>query len=418
MSRVGIALGVMLLIGASYEPLRTLLYPTFGAQIGGVGGVGGLTNEWGVNTTDQPCVRYDTSGYCFVPGWALGLTPFAAVFLATWVAPLWLASALEASHPPPVPAEGTDTAEGMSRATRRFLFLWSCASVIWFAYPATGYLLSPYYRESGWTLVLGIALSSAYPLPWHLSLLACSGRPLAVLLGVAPADFNHCHVHVAWCAVFFGVLHAGSEMLFLAHTKLQTITSAGAAECWLYVVGVVATVVLILHAAAALARQSIRARRWDFRRVHVATGRLLLCLAAAHWKPLALFLVPGAAMAATSDALGALDDMALAAYRKRCAEAFAVSLGAGCVAFLCVWSCRETVLTSGTPTYARACTAYVFPPLAAVCAYWAGRAVVPVSLACTRRRAQAAFSATALRDPLLTTTEDVDRQPRVTGDHA
>ena len=85
---VGYGFAALGLISVLYEPLRQALW-RLGDEVGGVGGVGGLTNQFG-STPGTSCNAGDDDGatpYCFRRGW-LGFTPFAWVMLLLLTLPL------------------------------------------------------------------------------------------------------------------------------------------------------------------------------------------------------------------------------------------------------------------------------------------------------------------------------------------
>ena len=100
-----------LLVSLVYEPLRWLLTlnPSLQTPLGGVGGVGGLTNQ------DLPSANCSTTAendaYCFTPGLILGFTPFALVVLAIWVLPLALGAMAIAAKKTGAVLTVTDAAE-------------------------------------------------------------------------------------------------------------------------------------------------------------------------------------------------------------------------------------------------------------------------------------------------------------------
>ena len=92
--------GVLIFLSLIYEPVRLLLDHVLvdWSEVGGVGGVGGLTNQWfcppitAVNRT----TNHSNAPYCFHRGVLLGFTPFAIIVVIVWsllpvlVPALWL----------------------------------------------------------------------------------------------------------------------------------------------------------------------------------------------------------------------------------------------------------------------------------------------------------------------------------------
>ena len=91
-ARPSLGFALLGLISVLYEPLRQALW-RLGDEVGGVGGVGGLTNQFG-SSTGTGCSAGDDDGatpYCFRRGW-LGFTPFAGVMLLLLTSPLLFTS--------------------------------------------------------------------------------------------------------------------------------------------------------------------------------------------------------------------------------------------------------------------------------------------------------------------------------------
>ena len=92
--------GVLIFLSLIYEPVRLLLVHVLvdWSEVGGVGGVGGLTNQWFCPPITAPnrTTNYSNAPYCFHRGVLLGLTPFAIVVVIFWsllplfVPALWL----------------------------------------------------------------------------------------------------------------------------------------------------------------------------------------------------------------------------------------------------------------------------------------------------------------------------------------
>eukprot|EP00435_Cladocopium_sp_Y103_P048987 s1925_g14.t1 len=168
----------MVLASAVYEPLRNALH-RFGTAVGGVGGVGGLCNMG--NPEDCQSLAGITGNYCFYPGVWAGFTSFALVVLLVWTAPLLLGAlrmsmkaasegrqTRERSERSETSEEGSDEAQ----AVRALLQIWSGLSLLWFVVPFGYFIADPFFRKNVYTWILAVAISAAYPLSWHLSLIA------------------------------------------------------------------------------------------------------------------------------------------------------------------------------------------------------------------------------------------------------
>ena len=197
--------GALLLIeSALFEPARLCVQHWLGAAggqaVGGVGGVGGLVNLWSPAACPDATA---TTPYCFHRGLVAGLTPFALVVVLGWGAlPLLLPAVLRLRA---------------SLTPAAFLRLWRALSALWFALPLAVYLWDPFYRSCWRTAALAVAIAAAFPLSWHLSLVALPvGHAVALpLLGWRRADAARCHKSVGWSAAGWAAVHAGGELLFL-----------------------------------------------------------------------------------------------------------------------------------------------------------------------------------------------------------
>ena len=179
------------LLSLSYEPVRQAMY-RLGDSLGGVGGVGGLTNQFtalppmcnGRNITGETNVPY-----CFKPG-VMGFTPFALVMLVLCTLPLCLATL--ATYYGCCTTERNDAKDpkGLSAAqtVSRFSLVLGISSALWFSVPLAYFATSPFYQKDFWHALLVVSLASAFPLSWLLMLVAIpsAGAPVLVpLLGVA-----------------------------------------------------------------------------------------------------------------------------------------------------------------------------------------------------------------------------------------
>ena len=153
--------------------------------VGGVGGVGGLTNmdspvdNMGNLLCNTTAGR--TENYCWREGAVFGLTPFSLVFLCVWVVPFILAVVRVARVEEVVWQTEEDEEKSGGLAVTRvlgnhegLLSKWGLTllSLLWFIVPAWRYLSTPFYQTDVWHLLLGCAIAAAFPLSWHLALVA------------------------------------------------------------------------------------------------------------------------------------------------------------------------------------------------------------------------------------------------------
>lgn len=231
----------LLVVAALYEPVRNALY-RLDDDVGGVGGVGGLTNQWGCDERNGPFGDY----VCFHRGVALGFTPFALVVLLVWIVPLAASSEIP-------------------------MRVWRALELLWFAVPAAAYLSDPFYNKDLCHVVLGVAIAAAFPLSWHLAF-------------VALPDVQT-HKMIAWSAVRWGAVHAGGE---LAYTLVKTPRVFVQDMYLIFWAGAATLFVGAVHVGLALFRHRLP----DFVTIHRIGAALLLLCATWHWWPFAFFLGP------------------------------------------------------------------------------------------------------------------------------
>mmetsp|Transcript_24092 Transcript_24092/g.77680 ORF Transcript_24092/g.77680 Transcript_24092/m.77680 type:complete len:409 (+) Transcript_24092:2184-3410(+) len=350
----------LLVVSVLYEPMRGNLY-RLGSSIGGVGGVGGLTNQWACHTTGGvfgPDV-------CYERGVFLGLTPFALLVLSLWTMPLAASAAASSffvqrrdDEPTSTPTSPPPQTDGTT-----FVTFWIVLELLWFAVPAAAYLSSPFYRSDVVHVVLGIAISAAFPLSWALSVVAIPAPAfVAASAGLPRATVLAAHKVVGWSVVRWAAIHGTGELLYLVVKDRRAFVTG--AYRLLYWAGAVAFAVLLVHAIVARFRRRLK----YFVPLHKALAAVLLLCAAVHWWPFAFFLCPAVATLATAHALL----RALPAATKGdddTAEDDASSLGSlllstsllAAVAGVCVgWKMRELTLLRVSHPY----WPYPFPPLA------------------------------------------------------
>lgn len=217
------AFAAVVATAALYEALRsTLLFPWLDEEVGGVGGVGGLTNMRGPHANCSTTAGGASAPYCFHPGLVLGFTPFALVLLSVWVLPLAVGAAAAArttviARPSQVQGGPRRAAAAVGAFLRqrstggvhlaghppidtvhpRAVTAFLAINTLWFVLPLAQYaLLDPFFRRSVWHVSLAVSLAAAYPLSWHLSLVAlpsAGARFLPPLLGLSKEQLLSAH---------------------------------------------------------------------------------------------------------------------------------------------------------------------------------------------------------------------------------
>lgn len=343
----------LLIVSVLYEPMRSNLY-RLGESIGGVGGVGGLTNQWGCHDNDGVLSK----DVCYHRGVFSGLTPFALVILSLWTLPLAASAASsfftrrsrqdEATNTPP---ETSDSA---------FLTFWIVLELLWFAVPASAYLSSPFYQGSAMRVLLGIAISAAFPLSWALSLVAIPAPTfMAASLGLPRPPVMAAHKVIGWSVVRWGAIHGTLQLFYLSvKDRRAFLTDSSRLIFW---AGAVTFAILIVHATVARFRRTLTAEY--FVPAHKALAAVLLFFAAVHWWPFAFFLCPAVAVLATAHALSrALQESkdGMNATSSFGSLLLSTSLLATVVGVCTIWKVREVALLHVT----HHAWAYPFPPLA------------------------------------------------------
>ena len=356
----------LLVVSALYEPVRQALY-RLDEQVGGVGGVGGLTNQW-------PCMKRGAFGpyVCFHRGVLLGLTPFALVVLLLWTVPL-AASAAVAS----LSRKGPET----PCAVGSFGTFWAALELLWFSVPAAAYMSDPFYKSSAWHVILGLSISSAFPLSWSLSLVAIPGsaRVMSPLTGLSKAASTTIHKTVARSAVRWATLHGFGELLFLCAAPVSAQGERRGAAFregpyrFLFWAGAASGAVLLLHVVVACLRRRFTE---NFASAHRAIAALLLVCAAIHWWPFVFFLCPAIAVFATARALDCLDDdgdVFTVASRSLSASLVATVCG------VCVVSYVRQFALIGTHDYSPGLP-FAFPPVSLALGYLLARAAAALAV--------------------------------------
>ena len=354
--------------------------------VAGVGGVGGLTNQWNPvvcnpsDSTVAACCNTaanDAGAYCFHDGIAWGLTIFATVILVLWTLPLAIGSLFASiSRCEPIEdalgvrvADG-DGVEASWRALIRNMFLSVIAMLncLWFAVPVTTLLSDSFYRTDISHVILAIAIAAAFPLSWNLSLVAVPATDfLSPLLQIPVQELKQFHKTTGWCTVCWAVLHATGEFIYLAVNSDRVFSISDAfdlaqsGENLLYLFGFVTLSLTSLHAVVAAVRHRTHwLKRW-FGCIHRTMAACLLLTAAAHWWPFAFFLVPASAVQATAISLKMLKCTLLTAQPAIIGLALSCSLLGNAFGVTGIWALRARYMSAAD---ASMYVAFIFPPLA------------------------------------------------------
>lgn len=359
-----------------YEPLRLVFLEHYGLanDVGGVGGVGGLCNLWDEHDGCGTTAGGAEAPYCFRAGVFLGFTPFALVVLLAWTLPVlvgcggrWLVLHLcatswgrrglaagaeeEVRESTPFPTrqrgEGEVLEQGEQATANAFgsaveqemgnnakheerraawllgLFtkVWISLTVFWFALPLLQYETAEFFEKNTFYRVLAFAITAAYPLSWHLSVVALLSAAAAIAKTVSKAGaavrnidaggpYNThrlllgMHKFVGWSTVLLAVLHGGGELIWFVYRKeVWMIFDLSDGENLIYLTGLLCFALVLLLAALSWWRHSPAAPlglggRVLFQTWHRKVAILLLVTVTAHWWPFAIFLVPTVAIAA------------------------------------------------------------------------------------------------------------------------
>eukprot|EP00928_Gymnodinium_smaydae_P092199 TRINITY_DN76009_c0_g1_i1.p1 TRINITY_DN76009_c0_g1~~TRINITY_DN76009_c0_g1_i1.p1 ORF type:complete len:397 (+),score=26.42 TRINITY_DN76009_c0_g1_i1:54-1244(+) len=362
--------GWFLIFSLLFEPIRNSLY-ALGNEIGGVGGVGGMTNLWDPTLCNSLAGK--EGAYCFHRGVISGLTSFGLAVLLLWTMPFAFAALITglnwnrvSSNESLVGASGDgahhDSVRNSQLGQARVVWFrnaWLALSSVWFVVPAVAYLSSPYYQSDIWHRVLALAIAAAFPLSWHLSMIAVPmGSYMVALLGWDRADVVACHKFVGWCTALWATCHGIGELAYLLSQKeggfVEVMNALKNGENVLYLLGLITFCVLAIHVAIVSVRRHTFVAS-TFRSVHRYLAALLLLLAAAHWWPFTFFLIPTTAVHGTN--LATSDNVP-------CPRVYALSLSValpvGVVVVCIVWTFRQRVMEQET---ADLYTPFVFPPL-------------------------------------------------------
>jgi len=363
----------LLIAAVLYEPVRQALYH-LGEEVGGVGGVGGLTNEW--SCADNSTVFSHASfgpNVCFRHGVVAGLTPFAVVVLSLWTAPL-LVTAVISSH-----IDNFNYARlKRDDIVRNFSLIYSAIELLWFSVPAAAYLSSPFYQSDAMKFILGISIAAAFPLSWNLSLVAIPGFHRAVfLLSDIPKDSSvKIHKRIAWSVVGWATVHASGELLYTCARDSASFTKGSFR--FLFWAGAASAGVLIIHVVVVYFRHHIRG---SFQCVHRILALILLLCATVHWWPFAFFLCPAVAVFATSRAFISEHSNTLSFSSTN--FVFALSLVSVICGLCLVWYIREIVLIGSSDKHP--VLPFAFPLFALTLEYAIARVTTTVAVAILAR---------------------------------
>lgn len=376
------AIATLILCSAIFEPLRNASHK-LGEGVGGVGGVGGLTNLRDPNSCTSAAGK--VGAYCFQEGVLLGLTPFACIFLAFWVLPFCVIACLtknryQSGHRQPLTElterEATKTGDGK----KVFSFMWGGLSILWFCVPMIQYALDDFFQKDAYHAILAIAIAAAFPLSWHLALVAIPvPQFMAEMLGMSGKELLSYHKMGGAAVGCWAALHAGGELVYLTQkgSRLNIMVNG---ENLIYVLGVTAAALVAVHVAISQVRHKLP----KFKQLHGVLAAVLLLVAAAHWWPFTFLLIPAAGVQATSLALNRLEQpmpieeqqppsVANAHTGKVLAGA---TLSATCAMCL-VWQLRQIYMMS---IGAGLLLPFVFPPVALLVGFGVSFAVANVML--------------------------------------
>jgi len=324
------------------------LVPHF--SVGGVGGVGGLTNM--ANPEDCSSLTGRTGTYCFQPGVLAGFTGFALAVLIAWTSPM-LITALWVSNKPKRESEIN---------VETFLKIWSLLTALWFIFPCAWFISDPFFRRDGFGILLAVTVAAAFPLSWHLSLVAVLSTTLSETLGMTRSSTLAVHKVVGYGAAGWAAVHAIGELVYFSRHgwdffwKQLSLAKAEDGENLLYILGILAFVVFAFH----MVLVQVRKRVSNFKNLHRAGAALLLLIAAAHWWPFALFLLPAAAGQGFCFASQVAERAGYPQTQQRKNQALFAALFGSLVGLSLVWILRQRVMQDG----ASLLTPFIFPPAA------------------------------------------------------
>ena len=255
---------------------------------------------------------------------------------------------------------------------------------MWFLIPLIDYLGSPFYRSSWTRVVLGVCISAALPLSWHLAFVAIpvSAPILGPLVGPwrKRQDLARYHKFVAWSTLGWAGIHAGGELIYLlfdtSSSSFLEVINLSKGENLLFVAGLATALALIVHAVIAGFRRQCFCRHFDtFRSVHRALAAVVLVFATTHWWPFVFFLAPTVATHAASAATRVCVSTGRKTLsRQTAARMLAASLVCNLLVMVGLWQVRQWYMQMLQPRVMYY-LAFMFPPLTLVVGFigaWAG----------------------------------------------
>eukprot|EP00392_Amoebophrya_sp_AT5.2_P011910 g12000.t1 len=309
-----------LAVSVLYEPLRLVFLEHYGFanDVGGVGGVGGLCNLWDEHDGCGTTAGGAEAPYCFRKGAFLGFTPFALVVLLAWTLPRGEGEVEQGGQAATANALGSADVEEMGNNAKHeqraawllglFTKVWISLTVFWFALPLLQYETAEFFEKNIFYRVLAFAITAAYPLSWHLSVVALLSAAAAITKTVskaaagknneaAPAhELVHpqhrlllgMHKFVGWSTVLLAVLHGGGELIWFVYRKeVWMISDLSDGENLIYLTGLLCFALVLLLAALSWWRHSPAAPlglggRALFQTWHRKVAILLLVTVTAH----------------------------------------------------------------------------------------------------------------------------------------
>ena len=144
--------------------------------------------------------------YCFQPGVLAGFTGFALAVLIAWTSPM-LITALWVSNKPKRESEIN---------VETFLKIWSLLTALWFIFPCAWFISDPFFRRDGFGILLAVTVAAAFPLSWHLSLVAVLSTTLSETLGMTRSSTLAVHKVVGYGAAGWAAVHAIGELVYFS----------------------------------------------------------------------------------------------------------------------------------------------------------------------------------------------------------
>jgi len=376
-SPTAISFVFMAIIAAIYEPLRMSLHAqNVSLNIGGVGGVGGLANLLGAG--DKRCdhsINLHNStyhnNYCYEKGVLGPFTPFSVFMFMVWVGPILLAALVTMMYDEAHTIYSRNI-NASSAPLGVFAAIWIGLNVLWFVIPLSVFwfnLSSDVEGNLPSLRVLAIAIAGAHPLSWNLMVAAIPASGITTkLLGCDRPTMFKCHRFVSYFTVGWGLLHGIFELIYMTSTRslvtgnrkiVDELLMREDGEDLLYIAGAMALLILSVQGMVGYSRQVLRINNWSFRKIHRALAFALLLVAAAHWWPFYLFLIPAISLHGVGIACCLMDvdesdpDNSLSSVPNRYTRAeiaLLVFLSVLCSFFATffIWTLRENFMTSPT----------------------------------------------------------------------